>query len=364
MAQLRDDIQKSPLAHDIGLRSIQPLEQAVTRADAAVKAGKAAGASPAEMRALRATARDAKAALKEAKEAGGRLDPEMRAFFDQMAEAAKRPEPRAMWDMDEKLMFDMARNGHMRATNAAKSIVHFRPERSWLERSLNHPFFGMYPLSYMYGKVLPELVEFLMFRPFGQKAPGLAMSVTNRMYQSFMNQQEHDPELRQFLFENEPAMRTLSMYVPGVPWDLPVNAPLALRRWMEWMQTVEQKRLEGVAEEDLPEFDPAKVLGDIVSYQVGPARTPQALGETWEGLQAIPNVLGRVMGGNREPLPEGEVDDTTGPFRDVVLPSPSPQGSTPEVINVGRASVPAGEIEGTIQNQMQQLEQALQGAGQ
>jgi hypothetical protein len=366
MAQFREDITGS-MAHDVGVRSRVPLDQAVDQANAAVLAARQRGASQAEMKPLLAAQRAARKARKDALAAGGNLSPEMRALFDEMAEAAKRPEHKAMWDTDEKLMFEMSQMAHLRATHDAKATIHFQPSRSWLERSINHPFFGMYPLSYMYGKVLPELVEFLMFRPFGMKAPGLGASVVNRMYQSFMNQQESDPELRQFLHENEPAIRTLAMFVPGVPWDLPVNAPLWLRRMVEANMTRNDKRQELLdkgytpeeAEAELPEIDYAKIMTDMVSYQVGPARTPIAAGDIVEGVQALPSILGRVMGGNPAPLPEAPGTNTdTGPFS-AQPPEPAVPPAPMEDITVGPASIPAGQITSDIEEQIRVLQETL-----
>jgi hypothetical protein len=41
----------------------------------------------------------------------------------------------------------------------------FNPGRSFLERSLNHPVFALYPVSYMFGKVLPEYSRMLYLSP-------------------------------------------------------------------------------------------------------------------------------------------------------------------------------------------------------
>jgi hypothetical protein len=79
--------------------------------------------------------------------------------------------------------------------------------RSWLERSLNHPYLGLYPLSYMWGKVLPEMAEFLMFRPFGMKMPGTALYNMLHVYRDVMYAQENDPNFRKFVRDNEPALR-------------------------------------------------------------------------------------------------------------------------------------------------------------
>jgi hypothetical protein len=370
LAQFREDMAQT-MAHDVGVRSRVPLDQAVDQANAAVTAARQRGASQAEMKPLLAAQRAARKARKDALASGGNLSPEMRAMFDEMGLGKTRPkEYRATWDDDESKMFDFAQAAHIRAASDAKATIHFRGRRSWLERSLNHPFIGMYPLSYMYGKVLPELVEFLMFRPFGiqNAAPGWAASITSKMYQSFMNQQESDPELRQFLHENEPALRTLSMFIPGVPWDLPVNAPLALRRITEWWLTREEKRQELLdsgytpeeADKELPDFNVPKLLSDIVSYQVGPARTPTAIGDVVEGVKAMPAVIDRLVGGGSGPMPEAPGTNTdTGPFMPQA-PAPTAPAPTPAAdITVGPATIPAGQITADIEEQMRVLQQTL-----
>src|SRR4029077_11433653 len=45
-------------------------------------------------------------------------------------------------------------------------LAEMQTKRTVLERSLNHPLFGLYPASYMWGKVLPETVKFLAKNPY------------------------------------------------------------------------------------------------------------------------------------------------------------------------------------------------------
>ena len=46
-------------------------------------------------------------------------------------------------------------------------LSHMQVERNVLDRSLNHPFFAMYPSSYYFDKVIPETLRFLGYKPFG-----------------------------------------------------------------------------------------------------------------------------------------------------------------------------------------------------
>ena len=80
--------------------------------------------------------------------ARGDLHPEARAFFDEI-DARPKPPKGYTYDVDEQAMVNEAAIAHRRADRMAQDLIHFRSSRSWLERSLNHPYFGLYPLSYM-----------------------------------------------------------------------------------------------------------------------------------------------------------------------------------------------------------------------
>ena len=51
------------------------------------------------------------------------------------------------------------------AMERADKTHFFNPGRSFLERSFNHPVFALYPVSYMFGKVLPEYSRMLYLSP-------------------------------------------------------------------------------------------------------------------------------------------------------------------------------------------------------
>ena len=224
------------------------------------------------------------------------LHPEVKDLFDSIDKTP--PTKNAYnYDVDEQAALNWMYAGHRRSDRVSKDLIHFKSDRSWLERSLNHPYFGLYPLSYMWGKILPEMVEFLALRPFGMKTPWVAADMVNTMYQHTMNQMENDPELKQFMAENEDAFRAVGMLVPGVPWDLPVNAPLWLRRYVEGVATNLQKDIDGEQPEDygawqawVSDIDYARTVGDVIGYTAGPASGA-------ETLLGYPGLIAKTLGG-------------------------------------------------------------------
>lgn len=53
----------------------------------------------------------------------------------------------------------------VKGTRKADTIQYFAAQRSWLERSLNHPFLGVYPYSYMTRKAIPAMMRLMFLTP-------------------------------------------------------------------------------------------------------------------------------------------------------------------------------------------------------
>jgi hypothetical protein len=53
----------------------------------------------------------------------------------------------------------------LKGTRKADSLQYFATQRSWLERSLNHPGLGIYPYSYMTRKAIPAMMRLLFLTP-------------------------------------------------------------------------------------------------------------------------------------------------------------------------------------------------------
>jgi hypothetical protein len=291
------------------------------------------------------------------------------------------------YNPDEKALFDVISVNARQASRNAEDLIHFRTNRSWLERSMNHPYLGLYPLSYMWGKVLPELVEFMAFRPFGIKAPFATFAMAQRMAQQVALQTEYDPELNKFLEDNEPALRAIAFLVPGVPWDLPVNAPLWSRRMAEGLLTQQKRVMEGAtnpdgtpAEVDLTKLDFPRIVGETAGYALNPVRGFETLGDTWAGVTSLPSIAAGVATGDygtdddgatiTAPLTTEEQSRAGGGVRQAAAnvradtsQAPVPTQAQPTPPGTDRRTQPDDEpdIEGVLQEATEEVTEALGG---
>jgi hypothetical protein len=119
------------------------------------------------------------------------------------------------------------------ASNRAFQTHFFNPQRGWLERSLNHPYLALYPLSYMWGKVLPEFARFLFTRPFGKNVPLLPAVQLARVQQAYVGALADNPDFRKFMEDHEEAIYFANLLFPGNPVNLTVNAPAYARHIIE-----------------------------------------------------------------------------------------------------------------------------------
>ena len=291
-----------------------PAREAIKRLDneaailiakrATLKSKSAIGKIDVKITANRTARKAAEAEGKRLRALGG-MSPEVKKVLDDIAESAGvRSDVRSStFSAEEQDMLEWSQIAMGTAQRRANDLVHMRGERSAFERSINHPFLGLYPASYMYGKVLPYMAEFLMFRPFGIKAaPGNALAIGNRMHESFERQQQYDPELRDFLYKNEPFLRAMSMFVPGVPWDLPAGAPFWMRRIIENWLTNAERRMYGEKEEDL---DIPGLIANSAMYNVT-LRGPDSWDSIIGAAQQAPDILeSMVTGKTKQPQPAG-----------------------------------------------------------
>jgi site-specific DNA-cytosine methylase len=141
---------------------------------------------------------------------------------------------------------------------------YFARTRSVLERSVNHPFFGLYPASYMWGKLLPEMVRFVAKEPFGVRT-GAAAYALNDMRNSIAMQRELDPEFDAMMEKagRSPAALLLSYMLPAVPWDIPAVAPQWMRDLADQGMKNKLRRERGLAPVNI---DPSSPLGKVADY--------------------------------------------------------------------------------------------------
>jgi hypothetical protein len=168
-----------------------------------------------------------------------------------------------------------------KSSTVAFRTHYFSTSRSFLERSINHPYLGLYPASYMWGKVLPEFARFLILRPFGRNAPLAGMAAWQKVQEAFVASAA-EPDMQEWLKENKDAVYLANMLLPGSPENLPANAPAWARHIAE----------DANAGRPITGNTVTREISDSASYAFGPVRGTSTL---LAGLfDAIDNAQGAI----------------------------------------------------------------------
>jgi hypothetical protein len=123
----------------------------------------------------------------------------------------------------EQAMFEAVKWSYAKSVQEMNAVNYFKTNRSWFERSINHPFLGLYPFSYMFGKALPELARFMFHKPFGVTAPG-AGYVAYRKMADYISYNDLPPGWE--TTEEKPDWQfLLTQLIPAVPTDMTVVTP-------------------------------------------------------------------------------------------------------------------------------------------
>lgn len=132
-------------------------------------------------------------------------------------------------DADMETVWQAYATSLEKVTKQAHATHFFKQDRNIIERSLNHPYLGIYPLSYM-AKVGQEFARFMLVRPFGLKAPLAGYNAVARVQRAIIVQQQVDPEgFGKWMESNKDALYFLNIMMPGLPTNLPANAPAIVR---------------------------------------------------------------------------------------------------------------------------------------
>jgi hypothetical protein len=242
------------------------------------------------------------------------LDPNVAAVFKGMTPEIHRG-PRATFDVDQFRMMEAGRIALQRAEEEMFRVHFFKRGRSVLERSINHPYIGLYPSSYMWGKVLPELMRFLVKKPFGIDAPFLGMQMANHVWNSIQLEMNTDNSpIANLILEYPEAVRFLQLMVPGTPWDVPVNAPA-------WARRLSQDAWQGRT----PDIGAA--LTDSLQYAWGPGRAPADLLGFLGSAVGIGQRVGQMVTGQYEtPAQRDErAKREKGMQQQGMMPTPTPE---------------------------------------
>lgn len=213
---------------------------------------------------------------------GEGISPEMTAFFDSMFRKKTR-DMTVPYSVEHETL-RMAMKQQLRDSwDEAHGTHYYRKDRRWFERTANHPYIGMYPASYMWGKMLPEMVRFLALRPFGYETPLLAWNVLREVSDTMRYQSETNDDFRTFLKDNDRAFMLFSMLFPSVPNDIASNASLPLRRIAEQSLMNQYKNAQGIpfgkGTGEIKDIDYLSGLEDAVNYAIGPLGALRTGGE-------------------------------------------------------------------------------------
>jgi hypothetical protein len=225
----------------------------------------------------------------------------------------------SMTNKTEALMYDAVSEAMSRKWDDAYRLQYFAQTRSMLERSVNHPMFGIYPASYMWGKILPEMTRFVASEPFGVKTGAMAYAMLNVQKQIAI-QSEFDPAFREkmeSLGSNE-LLWMIGYMLPSVPWDVPSSFPM-------WMRSTAQRGLDAQSAVDAgaPQPDntiqPVTMLTDALK-PLDPARQVKqwtqpfkALGDNRDTpVQAEEPPKGAELGSTLEDIMQSLTDILSG----------------------------------------------------
>lgn len=187
-------------------------------------------------------------------------------------EAAFKPD-----DQQGEMVLQAFKDSMRQASNRAFRTHFFTPERGWLERTLNHPYLALYPLSYMWGKVLPEFARFLVKRPFGKDFPIAPLVTLERVQQAYLGALADDPEFAKHIEENKDSIYFANLLFPGNPVNLTVNAPAWARHVAEDVQAGREITGRTVVRE----------IADSGAYAFTPVRDAEQVTKVGEDLGEI-----------------------------------------------------------------------------
>jgi hypothetical protein len=141
---------------------------------------------------------------------------------------------------------DFSRAAHARSAEVAAKEQLYNPSKSALERTLNHPFTGFYPTSYMYGKILPVFGNALFkYAPFtGEYAPFVGFRRLNIFADHIAAALEQNPELQKVVMTRTPLINYLNSLLPGVPTDVGAGLPYWVRNGI--LRPVAEGKLEDI----------------------------------------------------------------------------------------------------------------------
>lgn len=210
--------------------------------------------------------------------------------------ALKTPEERMLYQN----VVEAARTAAAREGERARRAVYFDPNRPWWERSLNHPVLGLYPLSYMVGKVIPEFVRLMVKTPFPGKLGGdrlfLGLQALDNVSDAVIAAEKYDPEFRTWIEDNPEAWLLLTWLVPYTPDNIGFGFSATARKYVigEGLKG-EALDIGRIPQASLEQVISASAAG---TWRLGFNAADDIIKDTPDLTEGAPNVLEILQGKN------------------------------------------------------------------
>lgn len=195
-------------------------------------------------------------------------------------------------------------------------LAEMQTKRSVLERSMNHPLFGLYPASYMWGKVMPETVKFLAKNPYA------ATYTIANVQRSIAIQREYDHQIEEKIssVDRSAGAFLLDYMTPGLPWSDHSARLSPLVR-----DLLARKGLDQIWSDELATVSPDRWIRQVISSLKEVPGAIESLQQSDQsgqlgGLQGMPG-LEALAGGGGAPAPSGpsQPGQITGPTKGSAL---------------------------------------------
>lgn len=148
----------------------------------------------------------------------------------------------------------------------AYRLQYYAQTRTMAERTINHPIFGIYPASYMWGKLAPEMFRFITDTPFGLNTGAVAYGMYD-MQKALGVQSYLDPQWakEQAKWGQSQAAWFAGYLLPTVPWDISAAVPGYARDLVKQGEANEQRISTGGFSKPTDWHPPFQKLSDYTS---------------------------------------------------------------------------------------------------
>lgn len=259
-------------------------------------------------------------------ELGSRTRSDLRRLVEQVPTAGAVP-----YNRSQALVISLLKNKIEDAQQDVFRLAEMQTKRTVLERSLNHPLFGLYPASYMWGKVLPETVKFLAKNPYA------ATYTIANVQRSIAIQREYDHDIEDKIsaVDRSAGAFLLDYLTPGLPWsdhearmspmvrDIFNGKPEMI--WPDELRTVDPRRWVNQVSETVGE------LPGAIDTLTAPAAPPQpSWAKGLQNLQGAPAANGatapaEITGPTRASALAPILSDDLSRLQSILLQGESPE---------------------------------------